>query len=287
MMADDNLKHANVEKAEANDKDNAKSEDKFRDEVFGAGKAGAAIADSVSKLNQGDKEKDGMLPKLDLGQEANRKDQDRVPGENNLKNAAPNDAKSSAPPHPEEAHKSDQQSTLPNDANSDKFGKMPGDLADKLKDALDNLDKNQLDKHLEEEVKDGVEELPTGDHIVREDGKETLFTPNGDRISLNPDGSNTIKGDVKKVETDKDGVTTVTFGDGAEVSFDEEGFRSVTRGDQGISFGRMGHGGGGGKGGGGDIFDKLSPGAQNRINNDMMRIEKIAPGLLEKEINRN
>jgi hypothetical protein len=91
--------------------------------------------------------------------------------------------------------------------------------------------------------KDGVESLPTGDHIVREDGKQTLFTPNGDRISINPDGTNTVKGDVSEVKTNEDGSTTVTFGDGARVQFDKEGFLSIDRGNQGIAFGRIGHGG--------------------------------------------
>lgn len=97
------------------------------------------------------------------------------------------------------------------------------------------------------EDQDGVEELPTGDYIVRDDGKETLFTPNGDKIALNPDGTHTIKGDVRKVETNQDGVTTVKFGDGSEVSFDKEGFLSVQRGNQGVAFGRQGDGGGGSK----------------------------------------
>ncbi len=132
-------------------------------------------------------------------------------------------------------------------------------------DKLDFGDKDFGKKMAEAFEKEGVEKLPTGDHIVREDGKESLFTPNGDRITINPDGSHVIKGDVAKVETGKDGTTTVTFGDGAQVSFDQDGFLSVQRGNQGVAFGRPGKlnipkdpfepgfpgKGGGGMGGGG------------------------------------
>ncbi|MBX9689301.1 MAG: hypothetical protein K2X27_21505 [Candidatus Obscuribacterales bacterium] len=86
--------------------------------------------------------------------------------------------------------------------------------------------------------KDGIEKLPTGDHIVREDGKETLFTPNGDRVSVNPDGTSTVKGDLKKILSDRDGSSTVYFADGAIVSYDANGIRSVSRDGQGIGFAR-------------------------------------------------
>lgn len=77
--------------------------------------------------------------------------------------------------------------------------------------------------------KDGVEKLSSGDYIVREDGKQKLFTPGGDSISINPDGSNTIKGDVSKVSTDRFGETTVSFEDGSKVCFDKDGFNSIQR----------------------------------------------------------
>lgn len=84
--------------------------------------------------------------------------------------------------------------------------------------------------------KDGVDKLPTGDFLVREDGKQTLFTPAGDRVTVNPDGTNVVKGDVKSVATDKHGETTVKFGDGATVTFDKAGIRSVSRGNESVSF---------------------------------------------------
>ncbi len=112
------------------------------------------------------------------------------------------------------------------------------DISRQVRDGIINHEdlRNSLKDLLK--PKEGVDKLATGDYLVKEDGKQSLFTPNGDRITINPDGSNTIKGDVKKVSTDKKGVTTVEFGDGATVSFDSEGFRSVNRGNQGVSFGR-------------------------------------------------
>lgn len=79
---------------------------------------------------------------------------------------------------------------------------------------------------------EGVKKLSTGDFLVKEDDRQSLFTPNGDRITINSDGTNVIKGDVSKVSTDSKGKTTVEFGDGATVSFNKEGFLEVTRGDK-------------------------------------------------------
>lgn len=129
------------------------------------------------------------------------------------------------------------------------------------KDFQDEM-KKEFEKSMQsEEKEEGVEQLPTGDHIVRDDGKETLFTPNGDKVQLNPDGTHTIKGDVKKVSTDQEGRTTVEFGDGARVSFDDQGFLSVERDGQGVGFARRSFDFGGGKGNkGGGKFEGIGPG---------------------------
>lgn len=86
---------------------------------------------------------------------------------------------------------------------------------------------------------DGVKQLPTGDTLVRDEGKETLFTPKGDKVTVNPDGTFNVKGDLKSVSTDKTGATTITFGDGARVTIDKEGIRDVSRGKQAVSFTRL------------------------------------------------
>jgi hypothetical protein len=115
------------------------------------------------------------------------------------------------------------------------------DLSNQIKDG--KLDASDMKYRLKDlfKPKEGVEPLATGDYLVREDGKQSLFTPNGDRITINQDGTHVIKGDVSKVSTDKAGVTTVEFGDGATVSFDRDGFLDVQRGKQAVSFGRANH----------------------------------------------
>ncbi len=146
--------------------------------------------------------------------------------------------------------KPEHKEKLPSD-NRPSDDKKPG------KEEMDKLpaDKNKdgklddLEKKNEEELPE-QEKLPTGDIIKRDENGETLITPNGDEISVNDDGSHSITGDVKSVET-KDGVTTVTLGDGSQVSFDQEGILSVQRGNQGVAFGRRDYGYGGKGGGGG------------------------------------
>lgn len=119
-------------------------------------------------------------------------------------------------------------------------------LSDVIGHAIDNgkiTDKtNNFKDILKHLIKtEGVNPLSTGDFLVREDGKETLFTPDGDRVTVNPDGTHVIKGDVKAVTNSKSGETTVTFGDGSTVSFDKEGILDVTRGKQSVSFPRFNH----------------------------------------------
>lgn len=80
------------------------------------------------------------------------------------------------------------------------------------------------------------EELPTGDVLDRQKGKQRLLTENGDVISLNQDGTFSVKGDVKSVNTTKDGVTTVTLADGEKVTFDKDGFRSIRKDDRAVFF---------------------------------------------------
>lgn len=135
--------------------------------------------------------------------------------------------------------------------NAAEIGKSVGEKesltkqADKLSDLVKEgkLNPEDLNTKLKDlfKPKDGVEQLATGDYVVREDGKQTLFTPNGDRVTINPDGSHSIKGDVREVKTSEDGTTTVTFGDGARVQFDADGLLSVQRGNEGVGFARPGH----------------------------------------------
>lgn len=137
-----------------------------------------------------------------------------------------------------------------------------GSIGDAIKEQLKPTDRTgNISGKLENFLKpDGVKKLPTGDYLVRDGGKETLFTPNGDKVTVNPDGTYSVKGDVKSVKTDKSGATTITFADGAQVTVDKEGIRDVSRGNESVSFprfnkleqmkprpgdGRPGNGGGG------------------------------------------
>lgn len=82
-------------------------------------------------------------------------------------------------------------------------------------------------------------ELATGDTIEkRSDGTQILKTPNGDKVTVNPDGSHKIEGNVKEIKQNGD-FTEITFADGAKVSMDKQGIRTVERGDQGVAFSRL------------------------------------------------
>lgn len=135
-------------------------------------------------------------------------------------------------------------------------GKGEKNGLNKTENKLENKAENKIEKMIAEKgemsfVKDldkwllpnhrvdGVQSLSTGDHIVREDGKETLFTPNGDRVTVNPDGTHSIKGEVSKVSSDRDGTVNVQFADGGKVSLDRKGILSVERDGQAIHFGRF------------------------------------------------
>lgn len=115
-----------------------------------------------------------------------------------------------------------------------------GQLKESLKEVLEKEPGLSLSDLLKR--KEGVEKLATGDYLVKEDDRQTLFTPNGDKITVNNDGTYSLKGNVRKVSSDEEGRTTVEFKDGGVVSFDKEGILSVDRGSVGVSFGRFGHG---------------------------------------------
>ena len=103
------------------------------------------------------------------------------------------------------------------------------DFRDRGDSMIELLEKLKLS-----ERKQGAEKLSTGDYIIRENNKSILFTPNGDRITVNGDGTSSIKGDVKEVSTDKNGVTTVKFQDGSSASFDKQGFTEIKRGGESV-----------------------------------------------------
>ncbi|MBX9570747.1 MAG: hypothetical protein K2X77_17780 [Candidatus Obscuribacterales bacterium] len=81
--------------------------------------------------------------------------------------------------------------------------------------------------------------LPTGDTIEkRSDGTQILRTPNGDKITVNPDGSHSVEGNVKEMHQKGD-FTQLTFADGAKVTIDKKGILTIERGDEAVHFSRM------------------------------------------------
>ncbi|MBX9689298.1 MAG: hypothetical protein K2X27_21490 [Candidatus Obscuribacterales bacterium] len=112
---------------------------------------------------------------------------------------------------------------------------------EQIKDALKNADASDEPRY-ERAIRDllakpdGVKKLSTGDTLVCADGRESVFTPGGDRVTVNPDGSHSIKGNLKSVEKGKNGETVVTFKDGASVAFDASGIQEIRRGRESVSF---------------------------------------------------
>ena len=117
------------------------------------------------------------------------------------------------------------------------------------KGAHDEL--NEIIKKLGNNAKDSVQMLGTGDFLVKDEGRQTLFMPNGDKLTIRPDGSYDLKATGAVRVSSRDGRTTLSYPSGDQVAFDEEGILSVSRGDQTVSFARKvwdgqsnsGHGG--------------------------------------------
>jgi len=76
---------------------------------------------------------------------------------------------------------------------------------------------------------DGVEKLSTGDTYVKDGDREILFMPNGDKLSVNKDGSYDLRSKGGVEVKSKDGHTTLTFANGDQVTFSKDGISSVSR----------------------------------------------------------
>ena len=80
-------------------------------------------------------------------------------------------------------------------------------------------------------TKDGVTEMKTGDSLVKDGDREILFMPNGDKLTVNKDGSFDLKAK-GPVEVHKQGdTTTIKYPNGDTVSFGKNGVESITRGN--------------------------------------------------------
>ncbi|MBY0551223.1 MAG: hypothetical protein K2W95_28340 [Candidatus Obscuribacterales bacterium] len=94
-----------------------------------------------------------------------------------------------------------------------------------------------------EKKSDVFQKLATGDRLVKDGKTQHLIMPNGDNLTVKPDGSYEL--DTKqavKVKSDK-GVTTITYANGDSVEFDSQGIRGIQRTNEngkvvGVSFAR-------------------------------------------------
>ena len=112
---------------------------------------------------------------------------------------------------------------------------------DKVPNAQDGGDRrsdgihSELVRHKFELMKrptsDGVTEMGTGDKLVKDGDREILFMPNGDKLTVNKDGSFDLK-TKGAVEVKKQGdMTTVTYPNGDKVLFGKNGVETITRGN--------------------------------------------------------
>lgn len=91
-----------------------------------------------------------------------------------------------------------------------------------------------------EKKSDVVQDLATGDTLIKDGKTQHLFMPNGDRLKVNPDGSFDLKTKEKvNVKTEK-GVTTITYPNGESIELDQQGIRGIQRGNIGVGFARPG-----------------------------------------------
>lgn len=108
-----------------------------------------------------------------------------------------------------------------------RFDDRAGSIGDRLSHRID---------YVFPPLKDGVEKLSTGDYLVTKDGAQTIFTPSGNQLTINKDGTYSVKGDVREVSTAKDGSSKVTFADGSQINFDSSGIQSISKNGKTVEF---------------------------------------------------
>lgn len=87
-------------------------------------------------------------------------------------------------------------------------------------------------------VREGSHDLSTGDRYVVKNGKETLVTPSGDVVTVNPDGTYKVDGDLKGVEKDMSGNQVLVFKDGAKLTIGPNGIDEIQRGNHTVRMSR-------------------------------------------------
>lgn len=84
----------------------------------------------------------------------------------------------------------------------------------------------------------GVQELPTGDILIRTAGIVTLVTPSGDRVVIDAEGKLSIEGKVVGADRNKEGVSSICFKDNAIIKVDKHGLLEIHRDGQVLKFPR-------------------------------------------------
>jgi hypothetical protein len=84
----------------------------------------------------------------------------------------------------------------------------------------------------------GVQQLETGDILIRTAGIVTLVTPAGDRIVIDADGKLSIEGKVVGADRNKEGVSSICFKDDAIVKVDKHGLLEIHRNGHVLKFPR-------------------------------------------------
>lgn len=84
----------------------------------------------------------------------------------------------------------------------------------------------------------GVQQLETGDILIRTAGIVTLVTPAGDRIVIDADGKLSIEGKVVGADRNKEGVSSICFKDNAIVKVDKHGLLEIHRNGHVLKFPR-------------------------------------------------
>lgn len=84
----------------------------------------------------------------------------------------------------------------------------------------------------------GVQQLETGDVLIRTAGILTLVTPAGDRIVIDAEGKLSIEGKVVGADRNKEGVSSICFKDNAIVKVDKHGLLEIHRNGHILKFPR-------------------------------------------------
>lgn len=84
----------------------------------------------------------------------------------------------------------------------------------------------------------GVQQLETGDVVIRTAGIVTLVTPAGDRIVIDAEGKLSIEGKVVGADRNKEGVSSICFKDNAIVKVDKHGLLEIHRNGHVLKFPR-------------------------------------------------